>query len=1021
MRALFGTKVERDMKKIQPLIDEIGGLEEQMKSLSNSDLAAKTGYFKKIINERLGEDSKTLPIKGEKNEKNRLKLQAALDEILPEAFAVVREVAWRTLKQRPYDVQLVGGSVLHAGKIAEMKTGEGKTLASTLPIYLNALTGLGVHVVTVNDYLASRDAEWMSPIYNFLGLTVGSIVSDMDPNERQQSYNCDIVYGTNNEFGFDYLRDNMVEHLSLKVQRGHYYCIVDEVDSILIDEARTPLIISGAVDEATSKYREIQKIFPRLKKDITVLQNIDHQLNECTNRKTEALTALEKGPDEKLDEELAEIKKEMKKLNQEKHDATINKALGNPLGDGDYVVDEESHTIFLTPKGIEHVESLLKVDNLYSTQNFALVHHIEQAIKANNLFKIDVDYVVNNGEVIIVDEFTGRLMPGRRFSDGLHQALEAKERVHVAKESQTLATITFQNYFRMYAKLSGMTGTAETEAVEFKNIYKLDVTVVPTNKPIVRDDGPDKIYRTENEKFHAISDEIAMKHKEGQPVLVGTISVEKSEKLSRLLNNKKIPHRVLNAKFHEKEAEIVAEAAHVGKVTIATNMAGRGTDIVLGGNPEFLCSRLTDNLLKNKKKSAVHDVIAEFVTLILLERDKELKDFMEHNRAFDEELLEKVLKLRAEIKAEQVQVKELGGLHILGTERHEARRIDNQLRGRSGRQGDPGSSRFYISMEDDLMRLFGGERLMNMMQRLGMKEDEQIEHPLISRAIANSQKKVEGRNFEIRKHLLKYDEVMNEQRTYIYERRDRALEGVEIGDIVDEMFDDVVEEKLYDITEGRKSLSDEGLAEIKNWVENELRVPIDFSEIDNLSKFDYETFQANLTEGLREIYKKREEMVGSESMRELERMVYLNTIDSKWKEHLFEMDYLKEGINWRSYAEKDPLVEYKFEGFKMFKEVLTTIDEEVISILFHVEITSPQDLEYDFTDYSVGNAIHDDFNQFGGQPVVAPPRRLDRDQISGGQQAEQITRKNEKVGRNSPCPCGSGKKYKYCCYPKYGR
>ena len=1021
-KALFGTKGERDIKKIKPIVDAVGSFGETMAALSNEELKAKTAEFKSRIKENLGCVPSELDLQGDAKEKNRTKLLDALNQILPEAFAVVREVAWRTIKQRPYDVQVIGGLVLHQGKISEMKTGEGKTLSATMPVYLNALTGLGVHVVTVNDYLARRDAEWMSPVYKFLGMSVGYILTDMDPEARQKSYACDITYGTNNEFGFDYLRDNMAEHISLKVQRDFYFCIVDEVDSILIDEARTPLIISGPAEESTKKYHEIQRIVPRLTRDLTIKQNLDNQLLELTSRKAELTTAVEDGGEKPaVQEELDTIKQKMKELNLEKREATINKKLNDPIGDGDFIVEEEDRSVFLTPQGIKRVEELLRVDNLYSNKNIELVHHVEQALKANNLFKIDVDYVIKDGEVVIVDEFTGRLMPGRRYSDGLHQALEAKERVHVARENQTLATITFQNYFRMYAKLSGMTGTADTEAEEFNKIYKLDVVVIPTNKPIIRKDSPDKVYRTEREKFHAIADEIVEINKKGQPILVGTISVEKSEKLSKLLKNRGIQHSVLNAKFHEKEAEIVSQAGHSRKVTIATNMAGRGTDIVLGGNPEFQGKQLVENLLRGEHKQVDPEKLTEFVRNILLKNDRQLEEFLTANPEYTPEMANKVGVIRDDCKADQEKVLNAGGLCIIGTERHEARRIDNQLRGRGGRQGDPGASRFYISMEDDLMRLFGGERLMHAMQRLRMPEGEAIEHPLISRAIARSQNRVETRNFEMRKHLIKYDEVMNDQRTFVYEKRDKVLKEDNLRDLVIETITSVVDEKLDEFSEGKQSVSEDMLESVQRWTANDLRIDLDFSEIENIMKMDYFTFRDNLIDGLTKVYDAREKELGNNQMRYLEKAIFLSTIDNKWKEHLYEMDYLKEGINWRSYAERDPLVEYKFEGYKMFNEMHSNINQEAIALLYHAEVSGPIEQDYDFDSYYMGSANHDEFGQFD---MLTPEEQemIMQQQAAGGEgmmpRGTGLPRhqaKNEqKVGRNDPCPCGSGKKYKFC-------
>ncbi len=1017
IRALFGTKGERDIKRIRPIIERINALEPEMQALDDAALKGKTAEFKGRIREMLGCDPKELVLHGDYALRDRRRLLDALDMILPEAFAVVRETAWRTIKQRPYDVQLVGGIVLHQGKIAEMKTGEGKTLTSTLPVYLNALTGLGVHVVTVNDYLARRDAEWMSPIFHFLGVSVGFILTNMDPRQRQHSYSCDITYGTNNEFGFDYLRDNMVLHPDLRVQRGFYYCIVDEVDSILIDEARTPLIISGAAEESTKKYYEVQRIMPRLTRGFTHGQLIDRKLDALTDEKTELHTQLDAGEavgrEDQINARLEEIKNEIRELNREKQMAAMNKKLNVPSDEGDYIVEESDRAAWLTPNGVKKVESLLGIDNLYGNTHMDLVHHIEQALKANTIFHVDVDYVVKDGEVLIVDEFTGRLMPGRRYSDGLHQALEAKEGLTVARENQTLATITFQNYFRMYVKLSGMTGTAETEAEEFGKIYSLDVVAIPTNRKIQRIDNPDRIYRTENEKLNAIAEEIKRLHEQGQPVLVGTISVEKSERLSRLLKGRNVPHNVLNAKFHELEADIVSQAGQYGRVTIATNMAGRGTDIILGGNPELQGRKLIENTLKNTGRKAETEEVNEFVRLVLLGNAPALDAWCKEHTVFDEDLANKVRTLHRECRENQKSVLEAGGLFILGTERHEARRIDNQLRGRSGRQGDPGASRFYISMEDDLMRLFGGERLKNIMQRLGMREGEEIEHSLISRAIANAQKRVETRNFEIRKHLLKYDEVMNEQRTYIYNLRNKVLDSEDSSSIVQEMIIRTVDARIAEYSDDGRKFDSETVESIKRWLEGEMRIPVDIGPVEDIKAINQEEFANSLKKILETLYKAREQSMGSANMRTLEKLVLLNTLDNRWKDHLYEMDALKEGINWMSYAEKDPLVEYKLRGMGIFNEMLTSLDVEAVTLLYHAELTAPQMPEPEFSQYAQGQASHDEFGQFGA---------VGGGQSHGGQQShqafpgqrQQAVRNANKVGRNDPCPCGSGKKYKHC-------
>lgn len=794
-----------------PIVKKINLLEEALKKLSDDQLKAKTPEFK----ERLA--------KGE-----------SLDSILPEAFAVVREASVRTLGLRHFDVQLMGGMALNSGRIAEMKTGEGKTLTSTLPIYLNAITEKGVHVVTVNDYLARRDSEWMKPIYDFLGLSVGYIISNLDHTDRQKAYAADITYGTNNEFGFDYLRDNMVEHKSFKVQRGHYFSIVDEVDSILIDEARTPLIISGPADMAVGGYAKVNKIIPRLEDKV------------------------------------------------------------------DFEIDEKARSILLTETGVSKVEKLLGVPNLYDPAEVEQVHHVHQCLKAHHLFKRDVDYVVQGQEIIIVDEFTGRLMEGRRYSDGLHQAIEAKEHVEIKQENQTLATITFQNYFRMYDKLSGMTGTADTEAEEFNKIYNLDVVVLPTNKPMKRIDHPDKVYRNEKEKFEAIAEDVKDCHLRGQPVLLGTVSIENSEKLSSLLNRKGIPHAVLNAKFHEKEADIVKDAGQRGRVTIATNMAGRGTDIVLGQG-----------------------------------------------------------------------VREAGGLHIIGSERHESRRIDNQLRGRSGRQGDPGSSRFYLSLEDHLMRVFGSDKLGPIMQRFGMQEGESLEHKMISKAIERAQKRVEAHNFDIRKYLLEYDDVMNTQRQYVYSIRNEILDNENISELIKEYFNDTVNAKIEQFLPGRNALSWD-INELLQWLKSGLGVDALASgrEIHDLSKME---LKENITELISAAYTEKKQKLGAENMQMLERMVALQVIDQKWKDHLYSVDQLREGVWALGYAERNPLVEYRIRAFEAFQNAVVSIKEDTMEFLFHANIShpieqvDPEEMEYQ----EVGQALHSSVESFDMNPNAA--------------------------------------------------
>ncbi|MDM8517456.1 preprotein translocase subunit SecA [Desulfobacterales bacterium HSG16] len=832
---VFGSKNEREIKRMQPLVDQINNLEPQMQALDDDELKNQTNILRKRYAE------------GE-----------TLDDLLPEAFATVREASVRTLEMRHYDVQLIGGIVLHNGKISEMKTGEGKTLVSTLPAYLNALTGKGVHIVTVNDYLATRDTEWMGQLYRFLGMSVGTIVHGLDDDERKLAYGSDITYGTNNEFGFDYLRDNMKFEKESLVQGDLYYSIVDEVDSILIDEARTPLIISGPAEKSTDRYYFVNRIIPNLKKE------------------------------------------------------------------DDYTVDEKVRSVTLTEDGVARVEGLLKVDNLYDHKNMELLHHVNQGLKAHVLFKRDVDYIVKNGEVIIVDEFTGRLMPGRRYSEGLHQALEAKENVKIENENQTLASITFQNYFRMYDKLSGMTGTAETESVEFKKIYNLDVMVIPTNMEMIRLDHPDVIYKTRREKFDAVIDEIVELNKAGQPVLVGTISIDISEALSKKLKKKGVPHTVLNAKHHEKEAEIVSEAGRKNGVTISTNMAGRGTDIVLGEG-----------------------------------------------------------------------VKDLGGLHIIGTERHESRRIDNQLRGRSGRQGDPGSSRFYLALEDDLLRIFGGERMKNIMDKIGMEEGEPIEHGMISKSIERAQGKVEARNFDMRKHILEYDDVMNQQRNSIYTQRRDILSGEDLKDYIDQIIFDLAEKIADEFADDTLPADDWNLDGIKEAVFGQFNIGIEFND-DTLDGLNDEGLAQHIYDRAMEEYGKKEKEIGKKEFRSLEHYVMLRSIDSLWKDHLLNMDHLKEGIGLVGYAQQNPLVVYKKEGFEMFQNMVWRIKEETAEVLFKVQFEKEPSDSFDFNGPDQQDLVFSggDDNSLGKQPVK---------------------RKEKKIGRNAPCPCGSGKKYKKCC------
>ena len=832
LKKIIGSKNDRELKRLSHLLEEINSFEPALKKLTDEALRAKTAEFRQ-----------------------QLENGAELDDILPEAFAVAREASVRTLGMRPFDVQIIGGLVLHEGKIAEMKTGEGKTLAATMPVYLNALSGRGVHIVTVNDYLAKRDAEWMGPIYKFLDLSVGVIVHGLDDSERRESYSSDITYGTNNEFGFDYLRDNMKFSLEDYVQRELNFAIVDEVDSILIDEARTPLIISGPSDESTDKYYKINQVIPSLNRD------------------------------------------------------------------RDYTIDEKSRTVVLTEEGVARTERLLKVPNLYDPKNIETLHHVNQALKAHTLFKRDVDYLVKEGQVIIVDEFTGRVMPGRRYSDGLHQALEAKEKVKIERENQTLATITFQNYFRMYNKLAGMTGTADTEASEFKEIYNLEVLIIPTNMPMIRVDNPDVIYKTEKEKFKAAIREIKELNKQGRPVLVGTISIEKSEHMSRLLEREGIKHHVLNAKNHEKEAEIIAQAGQCAGVTISTNMAGRGTDIKLGPG-----------------------------------------------------------------------VAELGGLHVLGTERHESRRIDNQLRGRSGRQGDMGSSRFYLSMEDDLLRIFGAERISSIMDKVGLEEDQPIEHRMISKAIENAQKRVEGQNFDMRKHLLEFDNVMNRQRQVIYAQRRNVLGGENLWSDAQDMLEEIVEGMLPEFVDEKTHPEEWNLRGLDDALYKQFSVKFGFSRYggDELSP---EIIKEQVIEGVKKLWAMKEEEFGKPAMDYLLKYIMLQSIDTQWKDHLLGMDHLKEGIGLRGYGQKDPIREYQKEGYEMFSALVERIKSDSIEKLCMVRVQKDEEIEEQ-------RRNTEDFIMSHGTSGATP---------------ETVKREGKKVGRNDPCPCGSGKKYKKCC------
>ena len=898
LTAVFGSKHERDVKRMLPVVAQINALEPEASALSDEQLRGRTSEFRQRLRpvvEVLENAQKEVPRDENVIKAAQTDLQEALDDLLPEAFAVCREAAKRTLNMRHFDVQLMGGVVLHNGKISEMKTGEGKTLVATLPVYLNALTGRGVHVVTVNDYLARRDSEWMGRVYRFLGLTVGVIQNSHSDSQRQEAYGSDVTYGTNNEFGFDYLRDNMKFDLQSMVQRDHVFAIVDEVDSILIDEARTPLIISGPSEERVDKYYSVDRIVPRLDKE------------------------------------------------------------------KDFQVDEKQHTAVLTEDGVLHAEKLLGVDNLYDPDNMDTLHAVNQALRAHSLYKLDVDYVVKDGEVIIVDEFTGRLMPGRRWSDGLHQAVEAKEGVRIEAENQTLATITFQNYFRMYDKLAGMTGTADTEAAEFDKIYNLEVVVIPPNRPMIRNDMADLVYRTEREKFDAIVEEIKLLHEKGQPALVGTISIEKSEHLASMLKRQGVPHVVLNAKYHEREAEIVAQAGHKSAVTIATNMAGRGTDILLGGNPEFLAAQ----------------------------QSKEITDPAERKRIEE--------KIREQWIEDHNEVVRLGGLHIVGTERHESRRIDNQLRGRSGRQGDPGSSRFYLSLEDDLMRIFGGDRLMNWMQRLGMEEGVPIEHGMVTRSIERAQKQVEGRNFEARKHLLEYDDVMNKQRESIYTLRRSILEGREGKEYILNAAADIVE-FLVDTHVPEDAREHPNEAELNAELFDYFGVDLKSAAVD-LSTMPGETVKQRLIEAVNKRYEEKEKAVGPEMMRLHEKYLLLQVIDQQWKDHLLNIDHLKEGIGLRGYGQRDPLVEYKKESFDLFQDMMERIQDRVVKYLWKMEVVLEQE-----------QAEVPRVQRISPQKPKQQPMYF-----SGGNvEPQTVKRKEAKVGRNEPCPCGSGKKYKKC-------
>ncbi|MFP6626514.1 MAG: preprotein translocase subunit SecA [Deltaproteobacteria bacterium] len=876
IRKIFGTANDRYIKSLQPLVERTNELEAGIKKLSDPELAAQTARFRE-----------------------RLERGESLDDLIPEIFATVREVAWRTVDMRHFDVQIVGGAVLNAGKIAEMKTGEGKTLVATLPLYANSLQGQGSHLVTVNDYLARRDAAWMGPVYNFLGLSVGVVTTDMDEDDRYKAYRSDITYGQNNEFGFDYLRDNMKFDVGEFVQGELAYGIVDEVDSILIDEARTPLIISGPAEDSTEKYYSINRIIPRLN------------------------------------------------------------------AEADFTVDEKLKATTLTEEGVAHVEKILGIENLYDPDQIEILHHVNQALKAHALFRCDVDYMIDDGQVVIVDEFTGRLMPGRRWSDGLHQAVEAKEGVTIERENQTLATVTFQNYFRMYDKLSGMTGTADTEAEEFRKIYNLDVVVVPTNQDMLRQDFPDVVYRSEREKFEAVIEEIEELNERGQPVLVGTISIENSEKLSAMLKKTGVKHHVLNAKHHASEAEIVAQAGRKGAVTISTNMAGRGTDIVLGGNPTFLAR---DELGEGAEKDGVWE--------------STYQRYVE------------------QCEAERGEVIEAGGLHILGTERHESRRIDNQLRGRSGRQGDPGSSRFYMSLQDDLLRIFGAEKIDGLMGRLGMEEGVPIEAKMVSRAIESAQQKVEGHNFDIRKHLLEYDDVMNQQREIVYGRRREYLSG---GDLKGSMVEMAQEAAAVMVANHAAADDDESYdwQGLDDALFGQFRLRLDLSD-QQKGSLSTEALSELTTARVAEAYDHREVELGNEVLRHLERVVTLQSIDSHWKDHLLAMDHLKEGIGLRGYGQRNPLQEYQREGFDMFAAMLERFESDVLEKIYSVRVAAEED---------VARMEERQRSEADRQVVFG---HAGTGQAAGPEPVQQIKRSGDKVGRNDPCPCGSGKKYKKC-------
>ena len=911
---LFKTYSEKEVKRVRPIVEKINSLEPAMKELSDSELVAKTPYFKEQL-----ENGKTL------------------DDILPEAFAVVREASRRVLGMRHFDVQLIGGIILHQGRIAEMKTGEGKTLVATLPVYLNALTGEGVHVITVNDYLAKRDSEWMGNLYRFLGLSVGLVIAGMNPKQKQEAYACDVTYGTNNEFGFDYLRDNMVIYKNQLVQRKLKYAIVDEIDSILIDEARTPLIISGRGAQSSNLYQKADHFVKKLQAKVIIEEDDKDYEQEEDNEKY------------------------------------------------DYIVDLKAKSATLTQQGIKKAEQEFGLENFNDLENSELVHDVNQALHANGIMKKDKDYIVKDGQVLIVDEFTGRIMYGRRYNDGLHQAIEAKEHVKINDESKTLATITFQNYFRMYEKLSGMTGTAMTEESEFQEIYKLDVVEIPTNKPMIRKDNSDIIYKNEDAKFRAVIADIKKAHEKGQPVLIGTVSIDKSEKLSKLLDKEGIPHEVLNAKYHEKEAQIIAQAGKFGAVTIATNMAGRGTDIMLGGNSEYLAKQEMRKLKYT---------------------DEEIEDAAAHNETDDKAILsarekfnELEKKFDNEIKEEKEKVIEAGGLKIIGTQRHESRRIDNQLRGRSGRQGDPGESRFYIGLDDDLMKIFGGDIVTKVYNTLGADEDMPIESRLISKAVENAQKKVEGRNFSIRKNVLQYDDVMNVQRTVIYEQRRDVLDGMNLKESILKMMDSVVELIVDSHIVDGEEVNKESIAQ-------DIETNLGISDVVALKteKFDRNALVDELIAKVHEIYASKETEFGEENLRELERVVMLKIVDQKWMDHIDNMDELKKGIGLRGYGQQDPVVQYRLEGTEMFDDMIEDIRMDVVKILLNIR-KKEGPIERTETTKVTGASLEDTAINLVDGNISEKEGGMNKTVVNEG----------PKVGRNDPCPCGSGKKYKNCC------